>query len=163
MAEGSEHIVYLNASQAQVFKLTRPGTYGAYYEEQMERVLEFQCTPRDYLERMELWEVLFGYAPVCVGITPRGQIVTRQGFVVGLEPSQASVDDFLEEKSLEAIRKNCWLWRKPAQASEPGEVVIGDARSDNFKLTEQGKIVPIDIRLWWRELAIDPPSKLLCR
>ena len=146
--------MYLNARQGQVFKLTRPGVCGDYYQEVSGRIIEFRCTPRAYLERMELWEILFGCAPVPLGITSKGQIVTRQGFVVGQDPLQAEVDDFLERTSLEAIRISCWLWRKRAKAGEQGEVVIGDARSDNFKRTGHGKIVPIDIRLWWREIGI---------
>lgn len=51
-----------------------------------------------------------------------------------------------------AVRLNCWLWKKVDNDSEI-EIWIGDARSDNFVLAQNG-MVPIDIRIWGVSIAV---------
>ena len=130
-------------------KVTRPGTFGDYYEVIDGRIHQFDCTPADYLNRMDAWQILFGdsgAAPVALGITVSGQIVTRQPYISGEPPTQAQVDDFLIGAQIEAVKQRCWLWKKVVPDLDL-EVWIGDARADNFVSTPSG-IVPIDIRLW---------------
>jgi hypothetical protein len=150
LAEGSEHIVYLEARKGNVLKLTRPSLYGDYYEESRGQISEFRSTPSAYLARMELWQILFGHAPVALGITAAGQIVTEQKFIVGTEPVQPEVDEFLIQQGLVPIRQSCWLWKEARLGTEKTEVWLGDARADNFKKTLTGRMAPIDIRLWLR-------------
>lgn len=155
LAEGSEHLVLFDGQPGaaaehrradEVVKITRPGTYGDYYEIIGGKISQFDSTPEEYLLRLRWWEELFSTAPRPLGLTEAGQIVSRQRFIRGVEPVQTDVDRFLEEAGLEAVRKSCWLWRKSADDSLL-EVWVGDARADNFVLT-QGGIVPIDIRIW---------------
>lgn len=128
-------------------KLTRPGTYGDYYEIIEGRINQFDSTPSEYLLRMRWWEKLFSTAPNPIGMTSTGQILSRQQFIRGEpNPSQQKVDQFLLDAGAVAVRQSCWLWKMEGVHSEK-EVWIGDARSDNFVLAEAG-IIPIDIRIW---------------
>jgi hypothetical protein len=144
--EGSEHLVLFDAETSEVVKITRPGTYGDYYEVIDNRITQFDSTPSEYLLRMRWWDKLFSNAPNPVGVTETGQIVSRQKFIRGDPPAQDDVDRFLTEAELVAVRRHCWLWKKAADDSEM-EVWVGDARRDNFVLAA-GEIIPIDIRIW---------------
>jgi hypothetical protein len=144
--EGSEHLVLFDQSTSEVVKITRPGTYGDYYEIIDNRMTQFDSTPSEYLLRMRWWDKLFSNAPNPVGMTETGQIVSRQKFVRGDPPSQDEVDGFLTEAEFVAVRKSCWLWKKADNDSEM-EVWVGDARKDNFVLAPS-EIIPIDIRVW---------------
>ncbi len=145
--EGSEHLVLFDAQTTEVVKVTRPGTYGDYYEIIDGRINQFDSTPREYLLRMRWWEKLFSSAPNPIGMTETGQIVSRQRFIQGdSDPLQEKVDQFLVDAGAVAVRQSCWLWKKVDSESEI-EIWIGDARSDNFVLAQVG-MVPIDIRIW---------------
>lgn len=144
--EGSEHIVYLGADGEHVLKLTKAGVYGDYYFLQEGRVHQRCCTPGDYLLRLEMVEMTFGFAAQPIGVTPFGQIVTLQRFVSGDIPSQSEVDAFLRSAGIEPVKQSCWLWRKLDPDGQM-DFWIGDARADNFVKTATG-IVPIDIRMW---------------
>ena len=145
--EGSEHLVLFDGMTSEVVKITRPGTYGDYYEIINDRIFQFDSTPAEYLLRMRWWEKLFSTAPHPIGMTESGRIVSRQKFILGdPNPPQEKVDQFLVEAGAVAVRQSCWLWKKVEDDAEI-EVWIGDARSDNFVLAEDG-IIPIDIRIW---------------
>lgn len=144
--EGSEHIVYLAPGGQEVVKLTKPGIYGDIYYLEGTRVCQRCATPGDYLIRLLSLQNNFDFAPVAVGITPHGQIATRQPFVQGEPPTQEEVDGFLSGEGLEPVKQSCWLWKKPDPEAEV-EYWIGDARADNFVKTPNG-IVPIDLRMW---------------
>ena len=145
--EGSEHTVYLENSTS-VIKLTRQGTYGeSYYLAKNGMVHQQSCWPLEYLIRLRLWANVFGNAPVSVGISDLGQVVSRQPFITGEPPSQADVDEYLLQANLEPVKQNRWLWKK-SYPNEEYDIWIGDARNDNFVLTTAG-IVPIDLRLWF--------------
>ncbi len=141
---GSEHRVLHDAAENLAVKSTLPGTFGDYYFLRDGRVCQEKSTPLEYLLRMHLWGTLFGVAPKPVGLTPSGEIITRQPFILGEVPSQAAVDHWLAENGLHPVRPSCWLWAHRATSLE---VWIGDARADNFVQTEQG-IIPIDLRVW---------------
>ena len=144
--EGSEHLVLFDGATSEVVKITRPGTYGDYYEIIENRISQFDSTPAEYLLRMSWWEELFSTAPAPMGMTESGQIVSRQKFIQGDPPAQDAVDDFLATAELVAVRQSCWLWKK-VDADSQIEVWIGDARADNF-VSAAGEIIPIDIRIW---------------
>lgn len=147
LAEGSEHLVLFDAGTSEVVKITLPGTYGDYYEIVAGRISQFDSTPAEYLLRMRWWERLFSTAPVPLGLTDSGQIVSRQKFIQGDPlPPQEMVDQFLMDAGAEAVRQSCWLWKK-VEADSWLEIWIGDARSDNF-VSAAGEIIPIDIRIW---------------
>jgi hypothetical protein len=147
LAEGSEHRVLFDGKSSEVVKITLPGTYGDYYEIIDNRISQYDSTPEEYLLRMDWWEKLFSTAPSPLGMTGSGQIVSRQMFILGdSDPPQERVDCFLADAGLIPVRQSCWLWKK-VDAEAQMEVWIGDARSDNFVLTE-GEIIPIDIRIW---------------
>lgn len=144
--EGSEHLVLFDEQTSEVVKLTRPGTYGDYYEIINGRINPFDSTPAEYLLRMRWWEKLFSSAPNPLGITETGQIVSRQRFIQGdADPPQKEVDQFLLDAGVVAVMQDCWLWKK-ADYKSGIEIWIGDARSDNFVLAPGG-MVPIDIRI----------------
>jgi hypothetical protein len=147
LAEGSEHRVLFDGKSSEVVKITLPGTYGDYYEIIDNRISQYDSTPEEYLLRMDWWEKLFSTAPVPLGMTESGQMVSRQMFILGdSDPPQERVDRFLVEAGLIPVRQSCWLWKK-VDAEAQIEVWIGDARSDNFVLAN-GEIIPIDIRIW---------------
>lgn len=145
--EGSEHLVLFDGEASEVVKITLPGTYGDYYEIIDSQIYQFDSTPEEYLLRMRWWEKLFSTAPVPLGMTASGQIVSRQKFILGdPNPPQETVDQFLIDAGAVAVRQSCWLWKKVGVDSRI-EVWIGDARSDNFVMAAGG-IIPIDIRIW---------------
>jgi hypothetical protein len=146
LAEGSEHLVFLKADGAMVFKTTRPGIFGeSYYLDPAGKINQKNCSPLDYLIRLRLWKKLFRSAPQALGMTDKGQIISSHQFIAGHKPAQSAVDSFLSEGGLTPIRQEYWLWKR----SFPGyEIWLGDGRDDNFVQTEAG-IVPIDIRLWF--------------
>ena len=145
--EGSEHLVLFDGVTSEVVKITRPGTYGDYYEIIEDRISQFDSTPAEYLLRMRWWEKLFSTAPAPMGMTDSGQIVSRQKFIQGDPlPPQEKVDQFLADAGAVAVRQSCWLWKK-VEVDSRVEIWIGDARSDNFVLAE-GEIIPIDLRIW---------------
>jgi len=145
LAEGSEPLVYYDERLAKVFKLTRPRVFGEFYYLVGGLVHQRNCSPLDYLLRLRHWKRLFGSAPKDLGITPSGQIVSTQKFISGTQPPQEIVDAFLLRSGLSPVKQDCWLWKK---AYPDIEIWLGDARADNFVLTEMG-VVPIDIRLWF--------------
>jgi hypothetical protein len=144
--EGSEHIVYLVTEKKAVLKVTKPGVYGDLYYLEDGRVYERRNTPAEYLLRLAMIKMHFGFAPVPIGVTPTGQIVSMQDFVQGEPPTQTEVDDFLSGAGLVPVKQNCWIWKFPLPIDDV-EFWIGDARADNFVKTDSG-IVPIDIRMW---------------
>lgn len=147
LAEGSEHLVLFDQMTSEVLKVTRPGTYGDYYEMIGGRISQFDASPTEYLLRMRWWEKLFSTAPAPIGMTESGQIISRQKFILGdPDPPQEKVDQFLVDAGAVAVKQSCWLWKKEVADSQ-FEVWIGDARSDNFVLAEE-EIIPIDIRIW---------------
>jgi hypothetical protein len=145
--QGSEHLVLFDEQTSEVVKVTLPGTYGDYYEIIDERINQFDSTPAEYLLRMRWWQKLFSSAPNPIGMTETGQIVSRQRFIQGdPDPLQREVDQFLIDAGAVAVMQSCWLWKKVDNESKI-EIWIGDARSDNFVLAQDG-MVPIDIRIW---------------
>jgi hypothetical protein len=148
LAEGSEHLVYLDANSATVFKATRPNIFGeSYYLDSAGKINQKNCSPLEYLIRLRLWKKLFQSAPRDLGMTDRGQIISCHNFITGRKPTQYAVDTFLAEAGLTAVRQPYWLWKRNYPELE---VWMGDARDDNFVETKSG-IVPIDIRLWLSE------------
>jgi len=147
LAEGSEHLVLFDGETSEVVKITLPGTYGDYYEIVADRIWQFDSTPSEYLLRMRWWEKLFSTAPVPLGMTESGQIISRQKFIQGDPlPPQEMVDRFLSDAGAVAVKRSCWLWKK-VEADSRVEIWIGDARADNF-VSAAGEIIPIDIRIW---------------
>jgi hypothetical protein len=144
IAEGSEHIVFLEANLGRVWKLTRPKIFGESYYLVEGIVHQKNSSPLEYLVRLKLWTRLFGTGPGAVGVTKNGQIVSVDSFVPGTPPSQERVDAFLVAAGLVPAKQSCWLWKKEYLDLE---IWVGDARADNFVETARG-IVPIDIRLW---------------
>jgi hypothetical protein len=156
LARGSEHSVYYSPRERSVYKVTHPGCYGDFYEIKKGRINQYASLPREYLERLELWHALFGLAPEFLGVTAGGQIVSRQIFISGMEPTQSEVDEFLIESGFVALHQRCFLWAKPIIEGELVQLVVGDTRSENFKKTAAGRIVPIDLRIWLRDSAPVP-------
>lgn len=144
--EGSEHYVHLDTKDADLYKITKPGIYGDYYFLKDEMVHQAQCTPIQYLVRLRLWKKLFGSAPIPLGITRIGQIVSLHKFILGSVPSQEETDDYLSSIKLEPVKKECFFW-KCNQGTGERTIGIGDTRDENFIKSPNG-IVPIDIRLW---------------
>jgi hypothetical protein len=151
---GSEHLVFLREEDAQIYKLTRPGIFGETYYFDGNRLCQRNCSPVEYLIRLHLWKKLFRSAPIPLGIGAHGGIVSVQQFIQGRKPRQQDVDALLSASGLTAVKLGYWLWKKTYPHFE---IWIGDARDDNFVETN-GEIVPIDIRIWFSSLAIDPSN-----
>lgn len=147
LTHGSEHNVYLEQEFREcVIKSTLPGLYGDRYYLKEGIVYQQACTPYEYLVRLRLWKKIFGFAPWAVGISAVGEIISMQTFVLGDEPTQEQVNEFLRQSGLTAVRETCWLWKQD-DAAKPVSIWVGDARSDNF-VAHEGQIIPIDLRLW---------------
>jgi hypothetical protein len=136
--------VFLDAVEGLVWKITRPGLYGDSYYLTQGVVTQRNCSPQEYLVRLELCRTIFGTAPKAIGLSDAGQIISVDSFVPGFEPTQESVDDFLISAGLIPVKQSCWLWKREYPDLE---IWVGDARSDNFVQTSVG-IVPIDLRMW---------------
>jgi hypothetical protein len=147
ISEGSEHLVYLDAANAQVFKATKKGLFGESYYMEGGRVNQQNCSPLDYLIRLHLWKHVFGSAPESLGITSDGQIISFHEFITGTCPDQDEVNLFLEVAGFSAVRRQFWLWEK-VYPKEGYCIGFGDARDENFVKSKLG-IVPIDVRLWF--------------
>jgi len=144
--EGSEHLVFLDAANATVVKATRPNIFGeSYYLDAAGKINQKNCSPLEYLIRLRLWKKLLQSAPLDLGMTRQGQIISSHKFITGQKPTQAIVDSFLIEAGLCAVKQQFWLWKRTYPEFE---IWLGDARDDNFVQTDAG-IVPIDIRLWF--------------
>jgi hypothetical protein len=150
LSEGSEHLDYFDGATGDVLKITRVGLFGAYYELIDGRIHEFKCTPAEYLIRMRLLEMQFGFSQIPLGMTREGQVVSRQKFIAGDPPTQQAVDSFLEVAGLIPVNQSCWLWKGVMR--DGFEPWVGAARADNFVNTAEG-IIPIDLRMWQ---VIDP-------
>jgi hypothetical protein len=145
ISEGSEHLVYLDANNARVFKATKKGLFGESYFMEDGRMHQQNCSPLDYLIRLRLWRHVFGSAPEAIGIMADGQIVSFHDFISGIPPDQDEVNLFLEIAGFAAVRRKLWLWEK---AYPDYSIGLGDAREENFVKSRSG-IVPIDVRLWF--------------
>jgi hypothetical protein len=143
LLHGSEHLVYFSPPGS-VYKLTRPGMYGESYYLVDGIINQKNCSPLEYLLRLRFWRKLFQAAPRDLGITEAGQIVSTDRFIVGRPPPQEQVDKFLQDAGLTPVKQQYWLWKR---SYSDFALWVGDARSDNFVLTDSG-IVPIDIRVW---------------
>lgn len=144
--EGSEHLVFLDAPNATVYKATRQNIFGeSYFLDSTGIMNQRNCSPLEYIIRLRLWKKLFQSAPRDLGMTEQGQIISSHKFITGKKPTQADVNLFLNEAGLAAVKQQYWLWKKTYPEFE---IWLGDARDDNFVETEAG-IVPIDIRLWF--------------
>lgn len=103
------------------------------------------CSPLDYLIRLRLWRKVFGSAPVDLGMTRCGRILSVQKYITGELPTQDAVDDFLVSSGFLDVKRKCFLWKKPYPEFE---IWLGDSRDENFVQTTSG-IVPIDVRMWF--------------
>ena len=147
ISEGSEHLVYLDAKHATVFKTTKIGIFGESYYLDEGKMSQQNCSPLDYLIRLRLWNHVFGSAPKTLGITPNGQIVSFHDFITGTPPDQDEVDLFLAVAGFHSLKRKYWLWKKD-YPNDAYSIGLGDARADNFVKSKHG-IVPIDVRLWF--------------
>ena len=130
-----------------VIKRTLPGTYGdSFFLNAEGRVCQRCCTPAEYLVRLEMLEINFGFAPRFIGVTATGQIITAQRFIEGDPATQREVDEFLSHSGFEPVKQPCWLWKK-CRLGDDVEYWVGDARADNFIRAQSG-LLPIDLRMW---------------
>ncbi|HUS33840.1 MAG TPA: hypothetical protein VM680_00675 [Verrucomicrobiae bacterium] len=140
LAEGSEHIVFFDAAETRVWKLTRPAVFGDSYYLVNELIHQKNDSPREYLVRLRLWKSVFQSAPIACGVTEAGQIVSRHLFIAGVLPSQEEVDVFLADTGLTPRKQRLWLWKR----SYPKlDIWVGDARSDNFVKSIEGVVQSI--------------------
>jgi hypothetical protein len=155
LAEGSEHKVFLSADDARVYKATRPGIYGESYYLKNNLVHQQNCSPLEYLIRLRLWKKVFRSAPMDLGMTECGRIISVQKYISGDLPSQEAVNEFLFASGFSDVKRQCFLWKKTYDAFE---IWLGDARDENFVETPRG-IVPIDVRMWFANLGMPAEPK----
>ena len=84
---GAEHDVYYEPFNelefSNLIKVTIASGFGEYYRLVGNQVSQRKNTPWEYLTRMDLISETFGLPCEPIGITDRGQIVTRQKFIDG--------------------------------------------------------------------------------
>ncbi|MEO6052905.1 MAG: hypothetical protein ABIP97_02735 [Chthoniobacterales bacterium] len=152
LAQGSEHVVFLDESKADVIKVTLPNCFGDFYYLQDGKVVQAECSPLMYLDRLRGWRSVLGNAPSAVGVTREGRIVSTQKFVQGVAATMSEVNAYLRSEGFQAVSESCFLW-KTKDSKNNQEIWLGDARDENFVKSE-GHIVPIDIRVWWMETSL---------
>jgi|GEM_PF-5921731 len=148
---GGEHLVWMDRENGTVTKVTQQRTWGLGYAfpGSGQRVA-FDPSPGQYLERLELWNQGFLPAIDFVGVTPAGQIITRQKLIqpatVDFEnprakyPTQRAVDAWMRRRGFTPLDDATWAWQMDG-------LTVLDARADNFILSPEG-IIPIDLPVY---------------
>lgn len=107
--------------------------------------------PSEYLDRLDLQNELFGDDLRVEGFLKNGKLVTSQSALVGTEPTEKEIEGLLKKLGWQRVPANQQLLPDKLMATawvHPGEgVVMVDARPPNFKKTENGDILAIDLML----------------
>lgn len=153
IGKGAEHHVEKHGSDPlRVVKHTHAGTYGFTLQE---RVAAFggyielrEATPSEYVARMDAMNAVFGDSQRIEGLTAEGGFVVSQRAVEGGEPSAGDVEKFMAaggyvrvpKDALEGVHISDKTWWNPKTG-----YVVTDAKPDNFKKDEKGRVIPIDL------------------
>lgn len=152
---GAEHRVFLDEAVGRAFKLTIGGglTVGIDYRigkrSQRWLALPFvrEATPREYLERLALFNDVFGddlqLEGVIVDVEPPC-VVTSQPVIRGRETTAAEIADFLTQIEFRPV-PGVVAGRHDSVSfyRSDDRVAVFDAHGENF-LTDRGHVAPID-------------------
>lgn len=105
----------------------------------------------EYLSRLDLQNELFGDDLRVEGFFKGGKLVTSQSFLLGGQPSEREMTAMLSGLGWKRFPMNLQSLPHNLMATawaHPGEgVVLVDARPPNFKKTESGAVLAIDLML----------------
>lgn len=144
VGSGGEHTVYRNKKSNLAIKVTYPNAFG--HSVWADRS---PATPVEYLERLNLHNVLFGDTiQICGLILAENhvQIVTTQPWIEAHEdnpiPEGAEIDAFFSDEGFQRVDIGT---ATPFYFDYASGILIGDARDENFIRSTDGEIIPIDL------------------
>jgi hypothetical protein len=164
-ANTSEHVVCYRAFDKRVVKKTWPGTFGWIPRSKEGVWSPCQASPSEYLHRMALQNDLFGDqiileggiisdGPSMIIGQPAGglSLVISQPFLQPANPSsphptEEALTPYLQGYGFQRLLNSFFGW-----INEDQQLVVLDAKPDNFILTPEG-ILPIDLLITEYELA----------
>ena len=156
----AEHEVRYRAKDNRAVKRTHPGTFGFTPELKNGQWVSAPADASAYLRRFQLQNAIFGDdvwlegvmrsegPSLILGQPPGGiSLVISQPWLDASDvsqphPTESSIAEYLEARGFVHMPDAFYGWRRAADG-----VVILDARSDNFILTEAG-LLPIDLHLF---------------
>ena len=154
----AEHATYFDEASNRVVKVTHLGNYGFVPERTPEGIKPRAATPDEYLERVRLQNEIFGDDIKLEGVDTSAKpsmiigegeagprIVTSQEMRKGEtteapHPSAPEIASYLEDRGFKKA-EGYFAFERPED-----NVLISDAKPDNFVKTERG-IEPIDLHI----------------
>lgn len=142
--EGNEHQVWYESSTESYLKATWPDFFG-------KRVVyapddSADASPVGYLDRWSLHNELFGDTVEFLGAwqSPLGlRLVIRQAAIAGRPANEEQIRLFFEETGWQPFRVGLDL----AYFDEERHIAVSDTHPGNLVLTDDGTLVPIDLRI----------------
>ncbi len=139
---GRKHSVILDEERGRVFKyLTEIALVPIVAEGKLS---VRKALPSEYLERLVLMNEFFLDDVKIEGILPNGNFVTSQALLKGGEPTESEISKFLQALGWKRLPNNLMA---TAWVHGLGELVMVDARPPNFKKTNSGEVLAIDLML----------------
>lgn len=148
-----EHDIWFDEPAQRWYKVTHPGECGRHPEVEInldkqtqqwkKEVLLRLATPKEYLERLRLQNVLFGDDLRLEGLSVRAGkfcVVTSQPVVAGRTPSLEEIHAFMTACGFSECADFMFYDGKRRLAAF-------DAQPKNFRRTRGGQVLPIDLIL----------------
>jgi hypothetical protein len=146
----AEHFIHFSPDERKAIKILKPEQFGSTIDPTTWDIRK--STLSEYLNRIALTQIVLGddlkilgvtEAPDCFEETTWPCIVTSQSWRTAANPDQPNptreqIEEFLQNLGFKALPRN-YGWIR-----EEDNIIIADARPDNFILTEEG-VLPIDL------------------
>lgn len=146
--EGNEHQVWFQAESCTYLKATWPNHFGMLVIHRLDE--EPAASPIDYLERWMWHNQLFGDTAEFVGAleTEQGlRLIIRQPAIEGVPATEEEIDTFFTSTGWLRFTIGANIaYFDPAQ-----QIVISDTHRGNIIATEDGLLLPIDLRVQFIE------------
>jgi hypothetical protein len=157
LSKGGEHDVYITAEKL-VIKVTQRMTgftFGIETHENPEkdRLSLANATPRQYLKRIFRASVAFNDGSRIMGYVPKENgcpvIVHEQANAGGRDATVKQIESYMHERGFRRISPSAIVEGLVIQESTyynaGANTLVGDCRPPNFRVSENGKIMPIDV------------------
>ena len=154
LGHGGEHDVELAEDGARVIKHTRDGRFGYTPALNQEgRIIGAAASAEQYISRIEEHEALFPTGLKIDGIhaDSGGGLTVSQVYLHDSHPDAESVRDTLTKAGFQKTSLGSTVWFNPKTKH-----LINDAKTDNFRKTPAGEIVPVDLQV----AKVEPDSAL---
>ncbi len=153
VTQGNEHVIEFDEDSGLVYKTTKPDLAGfvavpvwGLHKETQKPVTQVRlscATPIGYLDRWRLFNEVFGDQVGLAAIveTPAGtSLQISQLTIGGTTPSRGQVMEFMRGEGFESLDDEFRNWWRAED-----RLIAADAKTENFKLTPDGNVVPIDL------------------